>query len=55
MGVRVAAGEDLVGKDHYEDGSHGTRPRVPLSKQTGDALVELPHGIFEEAVEHGGL
>lgn len=55
MGVRIAAGEDLIGQDHDKDGDHASRPRVPLSKETSDALVELPHGILEDAVEHDGL
>lgn len=54
MGVRVAAGEDLVGEDHHEDGRHCSRPGVPLSEQAGDTLVELPHGVFEDAIEHDG-
>lgn len=55
MGVWVGAVEDLVGQKHHQDGGYGRRPGVPLSEQAGDALVELPHGILEEAVEHDGL
>lgn len=55
MCIGLTAGKDLVGKNHHKDCSHCSRPCVPLSEESGDALVELPHGILEEAVKHGGL
>lgn len=55
MDVGITASEDLIGQDHNEAGGHRSRPGVPLSKKTSDALVKLPHGILEEVVEHDGM
>lgn len=55
MGVRITTGEDLVGENHHKGGSYCSRPSIPLPEQTSDALIKLPHGIFEKVVEHDGL
>lgn len=54
MGVGIGTREDLVGEEHDQDGCNGGAPAVPLINEAGDALVELPHDVLKEAVEHGG-
>lgn len=54
MGVRIAAGVELEGNDADKEGRDGSRPGVPLPKEACDSLVELPHDVLEDAVEHEG-
>lgn len=54
VGVGIGAREDLVGEQHDEGGRNGGAPAIPLIDEAGDALVELPHDVLEEAIEHDG-
>lgn len=54
VGVGIGAREDLVGEEHDQGGRNGGTPAVPLIDKARDALVDLPHDVLEEAVEHNG-